>query len=274
MDQQGFSIAMTPGQFAAAVSGGTLDGAPDGWDRLWGGAKILFGGIEALGAGALLLAPEPTMLSKVGGVALGAYSADLMQSGVHQLWTGRSTRTFTSEGTAALAAALGADQGTAERIGDDVDLAVPAVLSLGIGAVRVAAVRGGRIMLAEHEAAALQGAGGHTIARHVARSDGDLAARLAQSRIGAASTFTSLREAETAIGHAMTVNRPAIIQWARTALPGSRQAFRATTASGGVGRVLQRGATQPVVGRTIVVVLKKEVFNTKLYYILTAYPEA
>jgi hypothetical protein len=274
VDEQGFTVAMTPGQFAAAVSGGTLDGTPRNWARLWGGAKVLFAGIEAVGAGALLLAPEPTMLTKVGAVALSAYSADLMQSGVRQVVSGQDTRTFTDEGTAALAKALGSSPATARCIGDDVDLAVPLVLSIGLGAVRVAAVRGGRVVLAEHEAATLRGVGGHTMARHVAQTDADLTRRLSATRLGAVSTFTSLEEAEASIRDVLRVNRRAIIRWAKTAPPNNTEAFRAVAGSRGVGRVLVRGSANTVAGRGVKVVLKKEAYNGKLYYILTAHPEA
>lgn len=272
--EEGFTIALTPIQLAAIISGGTLEGSASGWTRAWGGAKLIFGGLEALGAGALLLAPEPTMVTKVGGVALGAHGADTMQSGARQLWTGQDTRTLTSEGSAALAQVLGVDEGTARRVGEGVDMAVPIALTLGLGAARLAAVRGGRIILAEHEAAVLRGVGGHTIARHVAQTDAQLAARLATStRLSAVSTFGSLAEAETAISAVMRAQKGAITAWARTATVGSRQAFVAAAPRAGVGRVLVRGATSPVAGRTIRVVLKKEAFNGKLYYILTAFPE-
>ncbi len=276
VEEEGFTLILTPAQLAAAISGGTLDGeAPvSNWTRATGGAKLLFGGLEELGAGALLLTPEPTMATKVGGVALGLHGADTLQSGGRQLWTGRETRTLTSEGTAALAAALGVDEATAARIGEGVDLAVPIALSLGLGALRVAAVRGGRVVLAEHEAVTLRGVGGHTILKHVAQTDAQLAARLAaQARIPAASTFVSLVEAETAVSAVMRTQRAAIAAWARTAPAGARQAFTMAAPGAGVGRVLSRGAASPVAGRVIRMVLKKEAYNGKLYYILTAFPE-
>jgi len=274
MNELGFTVVLSPGQFAAALSGGTLDGGPDGWTRFWGGTKLLFGGIEALGAGALLLAPEPTMLTKVGGAALGAHGCDTMQSGSRQLWTGHETTTLTSEGTAALAAALGVDEATAGKIGEGIDLAVPVTLTFGLGAARVATIRSGRIVLAEHEAAALRGVGGHTIARHIGQTDAQLLARLgSNTRITAASTFASVREAEAAVTSVFQANTVAISAWARTAAPNARQAFSTVAGSGGVGRVMVRSATMSVPGRTIRRVLKKEVYQGKLYYILTAFPE-
>ena len=71
-----FKLVLTPAQLAAIMSGATLETSGDWQTRAWGGAKLLFGGLEALGAGALLLTPEPTMVTKVGGAALGAHGVD------------------------------------------------------------------------------------------------------------------------------------------------------------------------------------------------------
>lgn len=116
-----------------------------------------------IGAGGLLLAPEPTMLTKVGGVALGAYSADITQSGPRQAWTGHETETMTYYATAGVARELGAPEETAETIARGVDIVVPIALSGGLAAARIAAIRGGRVALIEHEAATGSRLGGHTI---------------------------------------------------------------------------------------------------------------
>ncbi len=268
----GLTIVLTPAQLAAAISGGTLEAGATNWNRALGGVRLLFGGLEALGAGALLLVPEPTMVTKVGGAALGAHGLDTIQTGARQVWTGRDTRTLTSDGSAALARSLGVDQETARQIGEGIDVAVPVALSLGLAAARIVAVRSGRVVLAQHEAATLRGVGGHTIARHVGLTDAQLAARLASSRIRAASTFVTLAEAEAAVSTVMRVNRVAIANWARSAAVGVKTPFAAAAPQGGVGRVLLRGATTSVPGRTITMVLKKEAFRGKLYYVLTAYP--
>ena len=273
-DQEGLKIALTPAQLAAVLSGGSVDGRSSGWTRAWGGLKLVFGGLEELGAGALLLAPEPTTLTKVAGVGLGLHGADTVQSGARQAWTGRDTATLTSEGTAALAAMLAVNEEQAREIGEGVDAAVPIVLTLGAAAARLAAVRGGRIVLAEHEAATLRGVGGHTLAKHIAKTDAELAARLAAGQAPAVSTFLSVAEAEQVISANMRANRAAIIAWAKTAGTAgvrSTQEFDFAVARG-IGKVLVRGATSPTVGRAVRVVLKKEAFNGKLYYILTAYP--
>jgi hypothetical protein len=270
--EEGFTIVLTPVQLAAVISGGTLTGPPSNWTRAWGGTKLVFGALEELGAAALLLTPEPTTVTKIGGVALGAHGADTMQSGGRQLWTGQDTRTLTSEGTATLAQLLGVNEASAREIGEGVDTAVPIALTFGLGAARLATVRGGRIILAEHEAATGSRLGGHTILKHIGQTDAQLAARLATSRAPAISTFVTVAEAEMAVSNVMRTQRAAITAWARTAAVGSRQPFIAAASRGGVGRVLVRGATSPVVGRSVRVVLKKEAYNGKLVYILTAFP--
>lgn len=275
MEEDGFRIVITPGQLAAVLAGGTVEiglGGASGWTRAWGGAKLVFGALEELGAAALVLAPEPTTITKWAGGALGVHGADTLQSGGRQVWTGRETSTLTSEGTSALAHALGVDESTAREIGEGVDMAVPVALTLGVGAARLAAVRGGRIILAEHEVAAGAEIGGHTILTHVAQSDAQLATRLATTKLAAVSTFETIDEAERAVTAVFRANRRAILAWARTAAPKARKPFYGAALKGGVGRVLVRGANAPVLGRTVRVVIKKEAYNGKLYYVLTAFP--
>lgn len=273
MDESGFTIVLTPAQLAATISGGTLDGSTSNWTRLWGGVKLVFGAFEELGASALLLAPEPTTATKFAGVALGVHGVDTMQSGSRQLMAGRETRTNMSEGTAALARSLGVSEESARQIGEGVDMAVPVALTLGLGAARLAAVRSGRIVLAEHEAQAGARIGGHTIARHVGQTDAQLASRLASTKLARVSTFSSIPEAEQAISLAMRSQRSAITAWARTAALGDKKDFVAAAAKGGVGRVLVRGAASPVPGKAVLFVLKKEPYNGLLFYLLTAYPQ-
>ncbi len=241
--------------------------------RLWGGAQALLGVVEVIGAGALLLAPEPTMVTKVGGVALGASGLDQVQAGARQAWTGHRAETLTYEASRAAASGLGASPTTASTVGRGFDIAVPLALSLGVGAARIMAVRSGRIALIEHEAAAGSRVGGHTIARHVAKSDADLIERLANGGSRApvmASTFASLETAEQAVYQGLRANQGSIRAWAQTASPGAKRAFE--FAFKNAGRGIARGSTQSVILNSVRVVLKKEAYQGKLYYILTAFP--
>jgi hypothetical protein len=202
VEQEGLTLVLTPPQLAAVLANGTLE-EPSFSNRAWGTAGAIFGALEVLGGGALLLIPEPTTLTKVSGGALGLHGIDTFQSGVRQARTGRETDTLNSDGTTALAQLLGVDEETAERIGDGVDIAVPLVVTGALAAARIAAVRAGRISLAGHEAQ-----GGHTIAKHVGRTEAQLRARLAaQTRIPAASSFDSLAQAERAVSGGLRANR-------------------------------------------------------------------
>jgi hypothetical protein len=93
-------------------------------NRIWGGVRAIGGGVEAIVGGALVLAPEPTMLTKAGGGVLAVHGADNFIAGFTQLWTGRPAESFTQQGAAAVAEQLGADPVTASRIGVGVDIGV------------------------------------------------------------------------------------------------------------------------------------------------------
>jgi len=86
--------------------------------RAEGALDVVTGAVEGVGAFLLAVAPEPTMISKVGAAALGAVSADTMQSGARQLWTGEATDSLIAEGSEAMAGVLGASPETAKVIKD------------------------------------------------------------------------------------------------------------------------------------------------------------
>lgn len=273
MDEEELTIVLSPVQLAAVLAGQAINDAETNSNRLWGGLKLLGGSLELVGAGALLLTPEPTMVTKAGGAVLGAHGADTVSAGFWQLWTGQEQRTLTDQAAAALALRLGADPSTAANIGTGVDIAVPVVVSLGFGAARIAAIRGGRITLLEHEAAAGSRLGGHTLLKHVGKTEAELRARLlAQPRIQAASTFKSLEVAERTLYQALRANRGAIEAWAKTAAPGAKQAFT-YSAKEVVGEGVIRSTNRLLPMTKVRVVLKMEQYRGKLYYILTSHPE-
>lgn len=269
--QEGIDIALTPVQLAAVLTEDTVDEHATLTNRLWGGLRLVGGVLELVGAGALCLAPEPTMASKAGCVVLGAHGADTTSAGAQQVWTGRDTQTLTHQGTAALAQALGADPTTADRIGLAVDIAVPVGMTAWVGAARIAAVRAGRINLLEHEAVAGSRLGGHTILKHVGRTEQELRARLvAEPRILAASSFTNLRMAETAVSQALRANATAVKNWAQSAARLDRLTLTHDLGSAmGQGVVRSTGQLQAM--RKVLVVLRFETYNGNPYYVLTAY---
>ncbi|WP_324130018.1 RNase A-like domain-containing protein [Erwinia psidii] len=149
------------------------------------------------GAGAMCVVPEPTMLTKAGCIFLGTHSLDTVQAALRQIWTGRNIPTDTYNNVVTLAQMLGADRKTAMNVGMTVDLAIPVGIALAAGAMRVVAVRTGRIKLAAHESLSAQGTGGHTLERHVGKTPQELMARLEQRPgLTATSSFRNITEAE------------------------------------------------------------------------------
>lgn len=111
-----------------------------------------------------------------------------------------------------------------------------------------------------------ENAGGHAIARHVGRTDGQLIAR----NIPYSSTFKDLAAAERATGGNIAANQAAITQW----LAGStfKKAFRHTMNSAD-GRVYER-ATQSFLNPTkIATVLVRDPSMPGGYRVLTSFPE-
>jgi Bacterial CdiA-CT RNAse A domain len=270
-DQAGVSIVLSAPQLAAVLSQDSVDEDASATNRLWGGLRVVGGVLELVGAGVLCVTPEPTMTSKAGCIVFGAHGADTASSGARQLWTGRDSQSLTHMGTAALAQALGANPGTADMIGLTIDIGVPLGMSTMVGAARVAAVRSGRINLIQHEALAGSRLGGHTIGKHVGRTEQQLRDRLlAEPRIPAASSFTNLQMAEQAVSKVLRMNAASIKNWAQSAA-----SLDKLTLKQDLGVVLGSGvvrATNRLQQMTKVqVLLKLETYNGQPYYVLTAY---
>lgn len=201
MGQEGLEIVLSPLQLAAILENDSIDRGSCLSNRFWGAASVVGGAIELVGAAGLLLAPEPTTVTKISGGVLGVHGLDTMSAGVMQVVSCQTRTTLTSQAVTAAAKALGADPNTAGNVGFAVDVAVP--LGVGfVGAARAIAICRGAVSLAAEE-----GLGGHTIARHVGGTEAELRLRLAQSRIPAASTFRSLGEAESAVAQTLRANR-------------------------------------------------------------------
>jgi hypothetical protein len=275
-EEEGLTIAVTPAQLAAVLAFDTVQSGGSVSTRMWGLAKLLGGGLEMAGGTALLLTPEPTMITKVGGGALAAHGADTFTTGATQIWTGRDARTLTDKAVTGLAEELGASRQTAANIGTVVDIAVPLVVVSAAGIARLMSVRAGRISLAAHEAAAGSNVGGHTILKHVGKSEQYLRNRLAQTANWnipppAMSSFTSVKVAETAISHGLRANRAAIETWAKGAsnVNLTIQSFDAGRTIG-YGIIRSTGKLQNM--SKLKIVLKKQKYNGMTHYILTSYP--
>lgn len=264
--EDGLTIVLSPVQFATLLDGGSLDEHATTTNRLFGALTAVGGALELVGAGVLLLVPEPTALTKIAGVTLGAHGADTTSTGLVQIWTGRTQITMTSQAAAAAARAVGVSPEGAATVGFAVDIAVPLIAGFA-GAARALAIRRGMISLAAEEAA-----GGHTIARHVARTETQLRQRLVQQPgISSASTFRTLTDAEKFVSAALRANAAAIRQWSQTAAVGATKSFTYSANNIGVGVVRVTGKLEQM--NNMVVVVRKTQVGQKIYFVLTAYPK-
>jgi hypothetical protein len=114
--------------------------------------------------------------------------------------------------------------------------------------------------------------GGHTIKKHVGRTDRQLEERLERERnISAASTWTDLDTAETTVAAALRAERGRIENWMRRGYPRANLALHYDTGRV-IGRSLRRGDSYTVDYTASVIVLRAD--GPDSFYVLTTYPEA
>jgi len=125
------------------------------------------------------------------------------------------------------------------------------------------------------ELSADESLGGHTLARHVGKTDADLAERLRRERnISAASTYTDRATAERSVGAALAEGGGKLASWQkRSGRRPNLVLHYAEPARRTIGRSLMRGRTTPVPCTRAIVVLKWNE-HTNRFYVLTSYPEA
>jgi hypothetical protein len=116
--------------------------------------------------------------------------------------------------------------------------------------------------------------GGHTIARHVGKSNPQLAQRLRQQPdISAASSYPDLLTAETVVGAALAQERSRIAEWTARRGPRPNLALRyRSPAPKPIGRSWQRGKVAPDACFHAVVVLRWNL-ERSVFCVLTSYPE-
>lgn len=113
--------------------------------------------------------------------------------------------------------------------------------------------------------------GGHTIARHVGRTDAQLRARLSRESIAAASTYPDLETAERVVERALAANERRVLRWIDQRGSRANLAVRYRARDGlPTGRMLRRGdeASEEVSGAVVVLRWRDEA-----WYVLTSYPE-
>jgi hypothetical protein len=114
--------------------------------------------------------------------------------------------------------------------------------------------------------------GGHTLEKHVSRSDEQLQERLFRERnISAASTWTDRETAEEIVAQGLRGERGRVESWMSRGYPRANLALH-YNAGRSIGRSLRRGEEQAADCSDAVIVLRADGPNS--FYVLTAYPEA
>ena len=114
--------------------------------------------------------------------------------------------------------------------------------------------------------------GGHTLARHIGKTDDELRERLRREPdISSASTYTDQTTAEAVVGAALARSSRSFVAWrGRT---GRRPNFVLHFASDHViGRSMTRGRLGATLCRDALVVLRWD-DRRERFYVLTSYPE-
>lgn len=127
---------------------------------------------------------------------------------------------------------------------------------------------------AGYDLAADEALGGHTLARHVGKTDEQLAARLRnEPQISAASTYTDRATAERAVGAAIAAEKSKLSAWENRRGRRPNLVLHYAEPSGKpLGRSLARGQAKAAAASRATVVLRWDERRAR-YYVLTSYPE-
>lgn len=142
-----FRVVLSYAQMAAILEHQSLSAAEIASNRIFGGLRVVGGIIELAGAGVLCALPEPTMISKMGCVAMGVHASDQLAAGTAQLLSGETTASYAYRSGQAIAAGLGASPATGQVIGLAGEFAVPLSTASLYAAFRVSSVQAGRMRL-------------------------------------------------------------------------------------------------------------------------------
>jgi CDI toxin RNase A-like protein len=117
--------------------------------------------------------------------------------------------------------------------------------------------------------------GGHTLARHVGRSDAELAERLRREpQISSASTYLDRQTAQRVVGAVLASRRGEIAAWQERAGRRPNLVLHYVSRDGAsIGRSLGRGRREPVPCPRAIVVLRWDDRRDR-FFVLTSYPEA
>jgi hypothetical protein len=121
-----------------------------------------------------------------------------------------------------------------------------------------------------HDLSRDEARGGHTLQRHVGKTDSELRQRLESEDVSAASSYTDREMAEMAVAAAIRENTDKINRWLQRS-GGHSNLVLDYDSNSPIGRSMRRGETQSFPCSHAVAVLKFVSSND--YYVLTSYPD-
>ncbi|MGQ3823891.1 RNase A-like domain-containing protein [Pseudomonas alliivorans] len=276
-DDGEFRVALSFAQMAAILTQESLSPAEIMSNRIFGSLRLVGGIVELAGSGVLCAIPEPTMISKLGCVAMGVHASDQLSAGMTQLVTGKGTDSFSFKAGASVAQSLGASHATGQVIGLATEFAVPLSTASMYNAFRVSSVLAGRMTVVTSEKplnAPNKLGGGHTIFKHVGKTIEYLISRFASKKVNVSSTFYDLEMAEWAVSQALRKNRLKILlqSKARLLLKDKRYEF-STVLERPVGWGITRAnPDKPIDMVKVTIIIKFAEYNHMPYFIVSAFP--
>ncbi|MBP1126001.1 MULTISPECIES: RNase A-like domain-containing protein [Pseudomonas] len=272
-----FRVALSFAQLAAILTQESLTPAEIRSNRIFGSLRLVGGIIELAGSGVLCALPEPTMISKVGCVAMGVHASDQLSAATTQIVTGRQTDSYAFKAGATVAEVLGASRTTGQVIGLATEFAVPLTTASLYNAFRASSVRAGRISVITSEKplqAPKKLGGGHTILKHVDKNIENLKTRFASKKVHISSTFYDLETAEWAVSQVLQRNRLKILMQSKARLILKEKRLElSTTLEKPIGWGIKREAPNTTINMSkVTVVIKFVEYNHMPYFIVTAFP--
>ncbi|WP_054083313.1 RNase A-like domain-containing protein [Pseudomonas savastanoi] len=277
-DDGTFRVILNTAQMAAVLTHESLTPAEIMSNRIFGSLRLVGGIIELAGSGVLCALPEPTMISKVGCVAMGVHASDQLAAASNQIVTGQETNSYAFKAGASAAEALGASRSTGQVMGLATEFAVPLTTASLYNAFRVSSIRAGRMTVLTSEKrmhAPNNGPGGHTIRDHLNKDLSALQKRLKSYRGAQAMTsFSSIESAEWAVSQVLKANKLKIQMASKIKLLlHKKRLILVMDLNEAVGSgVLRSAPDKLVIMSKVRVIIEYTEYNYMPAYIVTAFP--
>ncbi|MEE4743516.1 RNase A-like domain-containing protein [Pseudomonas alliivorans] len=279
LDDGEFRVALSFAQMAAILTQESLSPAEILSNRIFGSLRLVGGIVELAGSAVLCAVPEPTMITKVGCVAMGVHASDQLSAGTTQMITGKETNSFAFKAGSSVAEAIGATRATGQIIGLATEFAVPLSTASMYNAFRVSSVRAGRISVITSEKplqASKKLGGGHTVFKHVGKDLDYLKTRFASKKVHISSTFYDLATAEWAVSQALQRNRLKILTHSKIKyLLRTREdpyTFHVKLEKAIGWGITRKDQSNAITMSNVTVVIKFVEYNRMPYYIVSAFP--